>query len=225
MNIKKKSPKLDFVVREPGQPRKPSFAGPYFQWIVNYNIDGYKGTSDDFVVLSSGRRHVVHRKLWLKLLYEELSFEEFLLFLSMPETLRNNKLVGLLRARLEVPKVLLRQRLLQIEKFLGEKPSLRESHLGLRRIRVDILTERRRLRKTPKFSGYIKNNAKQKGSLGGASYDAPLISDDPSCLERILLSDNDWYLMLTVGEITLLGQSVQLPEESLKIKTKQSDSN
>jgi len=218
----KKTPKLIFKVREPGQPYRPSFRGPFVVWKCNYSIDGYSGFSDDFVVLSSGRRQVVHRKLWLKLLYDELSFTEFSLFLSMPETLRNDKIVGFLRARLEIPKVELRQRLIKIESLLGEKLSLRESYLGIQRVHIDILTERRKLRKTPKFSGYIKNNSRDKGgSLRGTSIDVPVISNESELLESLFSSGFDWYEALTVGEITLLGQSVTLPDESLKIKTKQ----
>lgn len=218
----KKTPKLIFKVREPGQHLVPSFRGPYFIWYCNYSTDGYSGFSDDFVVLSSGRRQTVHRKLWLKLLYDELSFEEFSLFLSMPETLKNDKIVGFLRARLEVPKTKLRQRLIVMESLIGDKPSLRESYLGIQRVRIDIRLERRKLRKTPKFSGYIKNNSRDKGGrLGGATTVAPVISNESEILENLFSKEIDWYEILTVGEITLLSQSFTLPDESLKIKTKQ----
>lgn len=208
----KKTPKLIFNVREPGKSYRPSFKGPFFTWTVNFSIDGYRSLADDFVVLSSGRRQTVHRFLWLKLLYDELSIKEFSLFLSMSETLRNPKIVGFLRARLEVPKIILRQRLVMMKSLLGEKLSLRESYLGMMRLRIDILTERRKLRKTPKFSGYIKNNSRDKGgSLGGVSIDTPVISDQSLILENLFKSETDWYEILTVGEITLLGQRIELP--------------
>lgn len=210
-----RTPKLIFKERELGRPYWPTFKGPFFIWRVNFNTDGYSSTSDDFVVLSSGRRQAVHRYLWLKLLYDELSSKEFLLFLSMSETLKNNEIVGFLRAKLEVPKTVLRQRLLELEALLGKPLSSRDSYIGYRRMRIDILTERRKLPKTPKFSGYIKNNSRDKGGrLNGTSLDIPEISSE-SVLLMESIPETDWYELLTVGEITLLGQSIKLSPKSL----------
>ena len=205
---------LDNMFKELERPLKPSFPGPFFSWKCSFSIDGYRGFSYDFVVLSSGRRQAIHRFLWYKLVWDELSSEEFLLFITMSETLKNDKMVGFLRARLEIPKRILRKRLLCIEKLLGEPETSHTKYLGMKRIRHDLFLEKRKLRKTPKFSGYIRNNSRMKGNLGGGHTCPPVIPDESLILEVLSSKGFPWYETLTVGEFTMLGQKISLPDET-----------
>lgn len=173
----------------------PNFSGPFFRWKVNYNLNREKRFVDSLIVFSSGRRHKVIEYLWYKLVWDELSKDEFFLFISCPEVLKNDKIVGFLRAKLEVPKVTLRQRLLSIELKLRLPVTSRDRYLGLRRLKIDIQRSRTRLPRTPKFSGYVRNIS----SLGKSSRGAVL----PEPVSEFVFSDEislDWYELLTVGD-------------------------
>lgn len=208
---------LDNMFEEPWKLNKSiPFRGPLFNWRVNFSIDGYNGVSYDFAVISSGKRLTIHRYLWHKLVFNELTREEFYLFISMSETLKNNKIVGFLRARLEVPKGILRQRLNKMETLLGEQVTTYSSYQGMHRIRYVIQLEKRKLKKTTKFSGYIRNNSRNKGGrIGGTSTEVPVILEQSLILEELNSRGLDWYQVLTVGEFTLLDQKVKLlPDET-----------
>lgn len=173
----------------------PNFKGPFFTWKVNYSINREKRISDVFVVFSSGKRHKVHRFLWLKLIWDELSEDELLLFLSMSETLSDNKIVGFLRARLEIPKRVLRTRLLELESYFGEELSDRNHYNGLMRLRIDLQRRTMRLPKTAKFSGYVRNiSSIGKGSKRSQGKPEP-VADSFFSIE----SETDWYELLSVG--------------------------
>ena len=173
----------------------PNFKGPFFTWKVDLNINREKRISDVLVVYSSGKRHKVHRFLWLKLVWDELSEEEFVLFLSMPETLNDDKMVGFLRARLDIPKRELRQRLNKIENYFGEEISDRNQYRGLMRLRIDLQKRTMRLPKTAKFSGYVRNiSSLGKGSKRSQGMPEP-VADSFFSIE----SETDWYLLLSVG--------------------------
>lgn len=176
---------------------RPNFTGPFFSWRVTYYTNREKGTCDAFVVFSSGKRQKVHRFLWLKLLWDELTKDEFELFLSMPETLKNEKIVGFLQARLEIPKTVLRDRILKFESFFNENSSCRKSYNGLMRLRIDLQRGSYKLRKTPKFSGYVRNiSSLNRGGRRGAVFTDPIV-DLPHEIDQ----ETDWYTILTVGEV------------------------
>lgn len=186
----------------------PNFPGTFRTWTCTYNINREKSRAHRFVVFSSGKRQKVLNHLWLKLVWDELSQIEFLLFINCPEILSNNKIVGFLRTRLKFDKKILRKRLIQMEKLIGEKPSTRERYNGTKRISIDIQMEEISLRPTKKFSGYVRNISSIGRSKGGAVLPEPIFEDYVEDIEPI-----DWYDILSVGEFTLLSQRIVLPEE------------
>lgn len=173
----------------------PNFSGPFFQWYLNFNVNREKGTVDRFVVFSSGKRPSVVNHLWLKLVWDTLSYEEFLFFLTLPEVLKNDKFVGFLRTKNEVPLKVLRSRLLEVENFLGLLPSTRERYIGTKRLKILIQRERISLSRVPKYSGYVKSlAARGKGRRGtGEPEPVPYIFVD-------LKEETNWYFLLSVGD-------------------------
>lgn len=192
----------------------PNFKGPFFRWNVNHEINREKGTLSRFVVFSSGKRHAVESYLWLKLVWDQLSRKEFNLFLSLPSTLQNDKIVGFLRSKLEVKTEVLRKRLVQVETLIGVKTSSRERYIGSKRLQIEIQMETIRLVKVPKFSGYVKNiSSLGKSSRGQGS------KPEPTGDFLFISEENlDWFEILTVGEITLLGKSVVLLDKDQKVR-------
>lgn len=188
---------------------KPNFQGSFRTWYLTYSINREKGTSSRFVVFSSGRRHVVHEYLWLKLLWDELSKTEFLLFISMPETYSNIKILGFLQCRLILNKRLLRQRLIKMESLIGDTISSRERYRGLKRLRIDIQQESIRLKKTPKYSGYVRNISSIGRNSGGSSEILEPVSEE----YKEIIDPLNWVEILSVGEFSLLSQEIFLPEE------------
>lgn len=192
----------------------PNFKGRFFTWNVMYHTNREKGLKEHFVVFSSGKRNSVWRSLWLKLVWDELSKEEFLLFLSMPETLKDEKVSGFLRARLSVPKRVLRQRLIILENYFNMKESSHLSYLGYHRLKYEIQREIVKLPRVPKFSGYVRNISSIGSKSRGSGY------PEPESYLSTFKEDSmiDWFEILTVGEFTLIGQSVRLPEENRKVR-------
>lgn len=188
----------------------PNFHGPFHTLMISYNINREKGTNDRFVVFSSGKRHALVKYLWYKLVWDELSRMEFHLFISMPEVLNNTKILAFLRCRLEIDKRILRQRLLQIENLIGETPTIRSTYQGLKRMRIEIQRETISLQKVPKFSGYVRNIS-AIGRGNGGSRDLEPVTD---FVYEEIRGKIDWYLLLSVGEFSLLGQEYKLPEEN-----------
>lgn len=173
--------------------------------------DREHGTQDVFVVFSSGKRQTLHRYLWLKLVWDELTKEEFNLFISMKETLDNDKIVGFLRSKLTISRKILRKRLIEIETILGEKVSKREEYQGLQRINFEFYEVQRKLPKVRKYSGYIRTPSK----AGTKRSSKTLL--EPGDLISEWVEDNvvDYFHFLTVGEIELFrGSFVFRPDES-----------
>lgn len=193
--------------------QKPNFSGPFFRWYVTINTtrDGYLNR---FTVFSSGKRQAVKEYLWLKMVWDQLSKSEFELFLTMKETLEDEKIVGFLRSKLILPLGVLRSRLLGFERIMGIGISSRERYIGFKRLRVEIRKDQIRLKKVPKFSGYVRNIASiGKGSRGSGN--------KPEPIETFLYtveSQIDWYEILSVGDLTLLGKSIRLPDENQKVR-------
>lgn len=192
----------------------PNFKGPFFTWKVSLSTNREKSLQELLLVFSSGKRDRIHRYLWHKMVWDQLSKDEFLLFISMSETLGNDKIVGFLRAKLEVPLKVLRYRLNKIESLLGEKETDYISYLGYRRIRLDIQRIERKLPKVKKFSGYVKNIA----SLGKGSRGSSVPEPSSKILDFVENLNDDWYYLLSVGELTLLSRELQLPDEDQKVR-------
>lgn len=183
-------------------PRFPRFSGSFRTITVLKSEDRENGTQDVFVVLSSGKRQTLLRFLWLKLVWDELSKEEYSLFISFKEVIEDDKIVGFLRARLTVPKKILRKRLNQTEKSLGEKISTREEYQGLRRINYEIYEVTRKLPKVRKYSGYIRtpSAASNKNSRRSSR------NFDVFQVEWIEENVIDYHYLFTVGGIEFFSE-------------------
>lgn len=178
----------------------PKFHGPFKTFKVGLNTNREKGTQDNFVVYSQGSRHAVQNYLWLKYLWDELTKEEFALFLTMPETLKSEIKFATLRAALLIGKKEIRTRLINCA-FLNEKERpYRLRYQGIKGLDVEIQRESRKLPKVPKFSGWIKSSSAvgRKSSKKSPVFTEPLAIIDND-YETIVF---DWYYYLTVGEIS-----------------------
>lgn len=146
--------------------KSPRFRGGFFTWRSTIFTDHEKGVKAVFLVYSSGRREVVKRYLFLKLVWDQLSKEEFEFFLTL---LKDSDYAywSFLKLLVFVPKKILRKNLVEVEKQLGLPLSNRESYLGYRRVNIELQKEIRNLPKPPKFSGYIRSLAARGKSLPG----------------------------------------------------------
>jgi len=180
------------------RPGIPRFHGPFKTFQVTISNNREKGTESRLLVYSQGSRAKVVEFLWLKYLWDELSKEEWKLFITLPETLNSNQKFGALRASMLIGKKKVRERLNNYPFHkLGELPS-RIRYQGFKRLNVEIQEITRSLPKVPKFSGWIRSSSKvgSKRSRG------------PSYLEPLAIIENDyennefdWYHYLTVGEL------------------------
>ena len=191
--------------------RTPNFRGKFFTIQETLFTNREKGTKDVLLVFSSGKREAVKEYLWLKFLWSQLSKEEYLLFLA---TLRpkEEKKWAFLRLLTSTSKKELRNRLVKLEKLLGDKESTKSRLEGYYRLRIEILKETRRLPKVPKFSGYIKSpSAVGTKSLVRRSLDE-MVGNTPDDYEDKI----SWYHLLSVDSVPLfLGQAkLSGPEEN-----------
>lgn len=191
---------------------KPKFKGSFFTWRTIISTNHEQGTQDVFLVFSSGKREAVLKYLWLKLVWAELTKDEFLLFVT---TLKPSQVKewAFLKALLRYPRGRIRSRLQELETLLGQKPSSQSSYLGYRRIRIDLQRWSRKLPKVKPYSGYVRNIA----SLGKNSLRLEISLEELVSNEVFTeINEFDWYRYLTVEEfqIPLLGVMVPLPEES-----------
>jgi len=183
------------------RPGLPRFDGPFKSFSVSVSSNREKGTDDRLLVYSQGSRAKVNNFLWLKYLWDELSREEFRLFLALPENLNSEMKVATLRAALLLSKREIRERLNKILILLNEKPFLREHYQGYKRLDVEIKEITRNLPRVPKFSGWVRSSSKvgTKRGYQGPSY------LDPLAIYEGEYDDNyfDWYTCLTVGDLNL----------------------
>lgn len=189
------------------RPSLPRFTGPFKSFTVSISTDREKGTESRFLVYSQGSRVKVLEYLWLKFLWDELTKEEFQLFILAPETLNSEIKVAALRALLIIGKKELRTRLNKMEKFLMLKTSSKERYQGYKRLNVEIHRITRNLPKVRKFSGYVRSlSATGSKRSGGPRELEPLAINEYDYDEKIV----DWYTLLTVGEIEFLGFPVDV---------------
>jgi ADP-heptose:LPS heptosyltransferase len=179
------------------RPSHPRFSGGFKSFTVALETNREKRVESRLIVFSQGSRTKVHQFLWHKFLWEELSQEEYRLFILMPETLNSKLMVGALRALLILSKKKVRELICNKLTQLGEKAPSRESYLGYRRLNVEIYEYRRSLPKTPKFSGWVKS-----ASSVGSKQSRKVLDENLEPL-AIYLSDYediifDWYSYLTV---------------------------
>jgi len=180
------------------RPGKPRFKGPFKSFSVAVQSNREKGTESRLIVYSQGSRSKVIEFLWLKFLWDELSKQEFELFLALPEILNSEMKFATLRAVLLMGKKKVRQRLNWYEDLILGESSSRKRYLGFLRLDVEIYEFQRSLPKVPKFSGWIRSSS----SVGskkprGSSFLEPLAILENDYEDEIF----DWYNLLTVGEI------------------------
>jgi len=169
--------------------KSPRFRGGFFTWRSTIFTDQENGVKAVFLVLSSGKREVVKRHLWLKLVWDQLTKIEFELFLTL---LKDSDYIywSFLKLLVFIPKRFLRKNLVKNEAILGLPISSRESYRGSLRVNIEIQKEIRNLPKPPKFSGYIKSLASRGKSLPGEKGIEPL-SSVPSEYQV----ETDYYLL------------------------------
>lgn len=183
---------------------KPSFGGPFKTFSVSVSTNREKGTESRLLVYSQGSRTKVVEYLWLKYLWDELSKQEMLLFLTLPETLNSEIKVSALRAVLINGRKVTRTRLNRILIFLKREPYSRERYLGYKRLDVEIHEISRSLPRVPKFSGWVRSSS----SVGSKRSNQGPILLEPLAIDRYDYNNEtfDWYTFLTVGDPSLLSQ-------------------
>jgi hypothetical protein len=190
-------------------PSFPRFSGGFVRWSVVTFIDRDKSTSSVLLVFSKGKRTAVKRYLWLKFLWNSLTRLEFKLFLmTLDNSDEDKRKWAFLKALTSNSHKLLRGRLLKAELFLGLKESTRESYLGTKRMRIEIYEIDRRLKKTRKYTGYIKSPS-SAGRKSRRSID--------SCLSEATQTDFfyeieefSWDDILSVGSINFFSGRVEV---------------
>jgi hypothetical protein len=203
----------------PELPRsKPRFSGSFHTWRVTISTDREKGTVENFLVFSSGKREAVSNYLWLKFLWNELTRTEFNLFLILLNETYDEKKWSFLRLLTYKSRKELRRNLIKIEEILGEVTSNRERYLGYKGIRIEIHRETRRLARVPKFSGYVRNISSlgrtKKSSLSDVL--SEVMDTDYKFNEKI-----DWDLLLDVGPTALFPAgkvTYSNPDEDQKVR-------
>jgi len=150
------------IVSSAEAPRFPRFSGKFFTWSLLIDVTQQKNSAEErrLRVFSSGKRGTVFHYLWLKYLWDELTTQEYFLFISFPECFRNPKILAFLTLRARgLPKILIRKALINWESLRGETFSLRETYQGIKGLSLEIWMILRRLRPVKKYTGYVKSIA------------------------------------------------------------------
>lgn len=186
-------------------PAKPRFAGGFITWRVTLSTQETKGIKDVLLVYSSGSREAVLEYLWLKFVWNQLSKDEFLLFMA---TLKESdeKKYSFLRRLTKFPKKKLRDRLQEIEGILGLKVSSQQRLSGYYRLRIEIHKETRSLPRTKKYTGWARSASAvgNKGPNAVRQFDE-MMSQTEEYSEEVTIN---WYSLLNVDRTlaTLLGE-------------------
>jgi len=171
----------------------PKFSGGFQSWRVTLQTDYNRGLQEDLLVFSSGKREAALNHLWLKFLWDQLSKDEFVLFiLTLKDS--DHKKVAFLKANLIIGRKELRRRLNILEFELGQKVSSRTRYQGSKSQRIEIQRVQRRLPKPKKYSGYVKNIS----SLGTKSRKTRFL-ETIDRRDVFLEEEFDWYSSLLKG--------------------------
>lgn len=178
--------------------RIPRFSGGFKTFSVSQFNDREKGTESRLFVYSQGSRPKVHKYLWLKMLWNELTKEEWELFYSMSETLNSEIIYSSLRAINFQGKRKTRQRLINSPLIPEEDKPSYDRYRGFMRLKVEISKETRSLPKVPKFSGYIKSASAvgSKQPRKSSFLDLMAVNENDYKMEIVF----DWFTYLTIGE-------------------------
>jgi|JI61114BRNA_FD_contig_51_3973036_length_1045_multi_16_loop_1 hypothetical protein len=193
-------------------PRKPRFKGRFITTKVKLTTDHEKGMECRLIVYSKGSRQAIIKFLWLKFLWDQLTRKEFLLFITFPEVLSNEKMFNYLSVINTIPKKIARRNLLKAEEFLNLEISSRERYHGIKDLDIEIYQETRNLPKPPKFSGYVKtpSSVGTKSSRGSSFLET---TTDPDVVMKSLIEPISWYKLLTVGTDSLLSEDLFSSDE------------
>jgi hypothetical protein len=130
------------------------------------------------------------------MLWDQLSSEEFLLFLlSLKEN--DDMKFAFLKANILINRKILRERLIVIQSSLEVEPDSRIKYTGYKRMRIEIQRITRRLPKPKKFSGYVRNIS-QIGTKSRKTRRIETIANK----EFIMKDEFNWYLAFTVGNLS-----------------------
>lgn len=175
--------------------KSPRFHGRFFTWRVTRFTNQENGVKAVFLVFSSGKREVVKKYLWHKLVWDQLTKIELELFLVL---LRDSDYAywSFLKLLVFVPKKILRKNLNAAETKLGLPITNRESYLGLQRLDIEIQEEIRNLPKPPKFSGWIRSLSSRGKTLTGEKGIEPL-SSAPSEYHEYIDFKQLWEALLS----------------------------
>lgn len=193
-------------------PRKPRFKGRFITTKVKLTTDHEKGMECRLIVYSKGSRQAIIKFLWLKFLWDQLTRSEFLLFITLPEVLSNEKMFNYLSVINTIPKKIARKNLLKAEEYLDLEISSRERYQGIKDLDIEIYQETRNLPKPPKFSGYVKtpSSVGTKSSRGSSFLET---TTDPDVVLKSLIEPISWYKLLTVGTDSLLSEDLFSSDE------------
>jgi len=186
----------------------PLFKGKFFTFAVDLYTNYELGYKEVFLVFSKGSREATLKKLWLKLVWDNLTSEEFSLLISSLTDLDYKKW-AFLKAITLLPKQMVRKRLLEAEQQTGETVSSRLSYQGIQSMGIEIQRINRKLPKPKKFKGYIKSNsAGDKGFLGTVRSELPT----PVISETDITNEDQYKIWVSL--LTCLS-SVSEPETVL----------
>jgi len=189
----------------------PLFKGKFFTFAVDLYTNYELGYKEVFLVFSKGSREATLKKLWLKLVWDNLTSEEFSLLISSLTDLDYKKW-AFLKAITLLPKKMVRERLLEAELQTGETVSSRLSYQGIQSLSIEIQRISRKLPKPKKFKGYIKSNsAGDKGFLGTVRSELPT----PVISETDITNEDQYKIWVSL--LTCLS-SVSEPETVLIYK-------
>lgn len=175
----------------------PRFSGGFKTFSISQFTNREKGSESRLIVYSQGARPKVHKYLWLKMLWNELSKEEWELFLAMPETLKSEMIYSTLRSINYQGKRATRKKLINCPFLSEEDKPTHDRYRGFKRLNVEIRKEERSLPKVPKFSGYVKSASAigSKQPRKSSFLDLMAITGDDYMEIKF-----DWFTYLTIGE-------------------------
>lgn len=184
-----------------------SFRGPMSSFIIVKSINHETGISRRWRVFSQGKRSILVKYLFGKMLWDELNSFERNVFWNLPEITTDLTIFLSLKALgLGFDRKLIRKNL-ERGSFLGFWFVSRQQYLTLKgRVNWFFIEETISLRKVPKFSGYTRHH-KDKGSLGSERDFS--VSEIFEPLSNV--NEESMLHFLTVGEIPLFGGVIFSP--------------
>lgn len=189
-----------------------SFRGPLIQYQIVQSIDRDKSLLRRWIVFSQGKRSVLPKYLFGKLLWDELNVMERTILFHLPEVTNDLTIFLSLKAlNLGVSKRDLRRRL-EKSPFPELRFITRQAYLSIKgSVQFFFKQETINIRRVEKYSGYTKHY-KDKGSLGleREFYLSDVLDPYEIVSEATLLQ------YLTVGEFPLLGGVAHYPDDGSK---------